>query len=318
MRGACQAPASTRPDSDGFAAARRALEWRSRGRRPPRRAKCARVRVTATRGAKVRTKQKPPAPPPLPLAADPIAFHVLSRHYSVGPLLLTYHFGGQPPPQLTRQTSQFSRAKIAATATPPNAGHPPVGVIITVASSLHPFTLYFIKTPSKKSRSPNAEKQRVGARPSVRSSALGDGGFVEGPSSVRLILAGVVRSQSLRCQTIYSSCRRLAGPAVGVRALRFLPRSASLTMAVEGAHALVPDGPAQRGRGIHGQYVYWMTMSHPRPETVQQLSLRTLALLPTPPSCLTAPELRSRLAPEPPPPRRRRARRCVAPTYLHR
>ena len=146
--------------------------------------------------------------------------------------------------------------------------------------------------PSKKSRSPNAEKQRVGARPSVRSSALGDGGFVEGPSSVRLILAGVVRSQSLRCQTIYSSCRRLAGPAVGVRALRFLPRSASLTMAVEGAHALVPDGPAQRGRGIHGQYVYWITMSHPRPETVQQLSLRTPALLPAPPSCLTAPELR--------------------------
>jgi len=89
---------------------------------------------------------------------------------------------------------------------------------------------------------------------------------------------------------IYSSCRRLAGPAVGVRALRFLPRSASLIMAVEGAHDLVPDGPAQRGRGIHGQYVYWTTMSHPRPETVQQLSLRTLALLPAPPSCLTAPE----------------------------
>jgi len=120
LRGACQAPASTRPDSDGFAAARRALEWRSRGRRPPRRAKCARVRVTATRGTKVRNKRKPPAPPPLPLAADPIAFHVLSRHcYSVGPLLLTYHFGGgQPPPKLTRQTSQFTRAKIAATATP--------------------------------------------------------------------------------------------------------------------------------------------------------------------------------------------------------
>ena len=79
---------------------------------------------------------------------------------------------------------------------------------------------------------------------------------------------------------------------MGVRALRFLPRSASLIMAVEGAHDLVPDGPAQRGRGIHGQYVYWITMSHPRPETVQQLSLRTLALLPAPPSCLTAPELR--------------------------
>ena len=59
-----------------------------------------------------------------------------------------------------------------------------------------------------------------------------------------------------------------------------------------GARDLVPDGPAQRGRGIHGQYVYWTTMSHPRPETVQQLSLRTLALLPAPPSCLTAPELR--------------------------
>ena len=56
-----------------------------------------------------------------------------------------------------------------------------------------------------------------------------------------------------------------------------LPRPLSPAMAVEAAPALVPDGPRQTGRGAHGQYVYWITMSHPRPETVQQLGLRTPA-----------------------------------------
>ena len=28
-----------------------------------------------------------------------------------------------------------------------------------------------------------------------------------------------------------------------------------------------PTGPNQKGRGIHGQYVYWITMSHPGPDT---------------------------------------------------
>ena len=36
----------------------------------------------------------------------------------------------------------------------------------------------------------------------------------------------------------------------------------------------VPSGPPQTGRGVHGQYVYWITMSHPKPETVQELGLK--------------------------------------------
>ena len=29
-----------------------------------------------------------------------------------------------------------------------------------------------------------------------------------------------------------------------------------------------PSGPKQHGRGVHGQYVYWVTMPHPKPETI--------------------------------------------------
>lgn len=40
---------------------------------------------------------------------------------------------------------------------------------------------------------------------------------------------------------------------------------------------LLSDGPVQQGRGCNGQYVYWIVMSHPRPETVQRLGLKTPA-----------------------------------------
>ena len=35
--------------------------------------------------------------------------------------------------------------------------------------------------------------------------------------------------------------------------------------------AALPElsGPPQTGRGVKGQYVYWVTMSHPRAETVE-------------------------------------------------
>ncbi len=36
-----------------------------------------------------------------------------------------------------------------------------------------------------------------------------------------------------------------------------------------------PTGPLQRGRGVQGQYVYWITQAHPKPETVQRLGLKT-------------------------------------------
>ena len=36
-------------------------------------------------------------------------------------------------------------------------------------------------------------------------------------------------------------------------------------------------GPSQRGRGVHGQYVYWICMQHPKPETVQRTGVKTLA-----------------------------------------
>ena len=32
--------------------------------------------------------------------------------------------------------------------------------------------------------------------------------------------------------------------------------------------ALPLSGPAQRGRGVPGQYVYWICMAHPTPETL--------------------------------------------------
>jgi hypothetical protein len=40
---------------------------------------------------------------------------------------------------------------------------------------------------------------------------------------------------------------------------------------------LTSDGPEQKGRGCNGQYVYWIVMSHPLPDTVQRLGLKTPA-----------------------------------------
>ena len=36
-------------------------------------------------------------------------------------------------------------------------------------------------------------------------------------------------------------------------------------------------GPSQKGRGVHGQYVYWICMQHPKPETAQRTGVKTLA-----------------------------------------
>ena len=36
-------------------------------------------------------------------------------------------------------------------------------------------------------------------------------------------------------------------------------------------------GPSQRGRGVHGQHVYWICMQHPKPETVQRTGVKTPA-----------------------------------------
>ena len=38
---------------------------------------------------------------------------------------------------------------------------------------------------------------------------------------------------------------------------------------------LVPNGPEQRGRGQRGQYVYWITFSHPHAEAAERLGLKT-------------------------------------------
>ena len=40
------------------------------------------------------------------------------------------------------------------------------------------------------------------------------------------------------------------------------------------AAPLQSDGPPQHGRGVKGQFVYWITQSAPTPEVVQQLALR--------------------------------------------
>ena len=36
-------------------------------------------------------------------------------------------------------------------------------------------------------------------------------------------------------------------------------------------------GPSQEGRGVQGQYIYWICMQHPKPETVQRTGVKTLA-----------------------------------------
>ena len=35
-----------------------------------------------------------------------------------------------------------------------------------------------------------------------------------------------------------------------------------------------PTGPPQQGRGVRGQYVYWIVFSHPKPETVERLGIK--------------------------------------------
>ena len=42
----------------------------------------------------------------------------------------------------------------------------------------------------------------------------------------------------------------------------------------EAAQQGEPLGPNQRGRGVQGQYVYWICMAHPMPETVEKLGLK--------------------------------------------
>ena len=36
-----------------------------------------------------------------------------------------------------------------------------------------------------------------------------------------------------------------------------------------------PAGPKQYGRGVHGQYVYWVTMPYPKAETIAKHRLRS-------------------------------------------
>ena len=38
-----------------------------------------------------------------------------------------------------------------------------------------------------------------------------------------------------------------------------------------------PTGPEQKGRGVPGQYVYWITFPHPTDSWIQRLGLRTPA-----------------------------------------
>ena len=37
---------------------------------------------------------------------------------------------------------------------------------------------------------------------------------------------------------------------------------------------LQASGPPQRGQGERGQYVYWIVMPQPRPDTIQQLGIK--------------------------------------------
>ena len=42
------------------------------------------------------------------------------------------------------------------------------------------------------------------------------------------------------------------------------------------APAVEPAGPLQRGRGVKGQHVYWITMPNPLPETVASCGVKKL------------------------------------------
>ena len=35
-----------------------------------------------------------------------------------------------------------------------------------------------------------------------------------------------------------------------------------------------PTGPRKFGRGVHGQYVYWICMVQPTPDSIEKLSLK--------------------------------------------
>ena len=45
-------------------------------------------------------------------------------------------------------------------------------------------------------------------------------------------------------------------------------------MAVPPAIPLTLEGPAQGGRGVHGQYVYWIVMPYPTEEIVAQSGVK--------------------------------------------
>jgi hypothetical protein len=64
---------------------------------------------------------------------------------------------------------------------------------------------------------------------------------------------------------------------VGQRAQRLmlLRRPAAVTdqLPAEGEDG-GPCGPSQQGRGVHGQYVYWVTMAYPKPASIAKYGLR--------------------------------------------
>ena len=49
----------------------------------------------------------------------------------------------------------------------------------------------------------------------------------------------------------------------------------SIRSAMAEPEALALEGPGQNGRGKHGQYVYWIVMAHPTPETLAQKAVKT-------------------------------------------
>ena len=49
----------------------------------------------------------------------------------------------------------------------------------------------------------------------------------------------------------------------------------SIRSAMAEPEALALEGPGQNGRGKHGQYVYWIVMAHPTPETLAQQAVKT-------------------------------------------
>ena len=54
-----------------------------------------------------------------------------------------------------------------------------------------------------------------------------------------------------------------------------LRRSSAVAPAPGAAAALEFRGPPQQGRGAQGQYVYWIVMPYPTPETVAEQAVWT-------------------------------------------